>query len=224
MARFLGDTFNNIALLRDPNILNELHNLVTVVPRTEICEIPTWTPPHTKLLTQVKEIRDIIVELRIELDAERTGKMMHLNQWQKNYIYGHQSLENSDVKNGWQFDCRGSNIVIQWELKPSSSCVNHVGVDDLCKMILKYFLRASSPLPALSRLSCPFDKSVLGRISPVLMSSSEGMEKKRKIKEKKKWIRDVIVVMKTFEEIKAMAPESILFREYFGTVRNQEVN
>ena len=44
----------------------------------------------------------------------------------------------------------------------------------------------------------------------------------RKIKDKKKWMRDATVVLRAHEEIGMSTPEAIRFREYFGTVRNQE--
>ena len=46
--------------------------------------------------------------------------------------------------------------------------------------------------------------------------------KNRKIKDKRKWIRDASVVLRAHEEIGMTSPEAIRFREYFGTIRNQE--
>jgi len=46
--------------------------------------------------------------------------------------------------------------------------------------------------------------------------------KNRKIRDIKKWIRDIKIVMRSFKEIGELAPESRRFRAYFGTTRNTE--
>jgi len=48
------------------------------------------------------------------------------------------------------------------------------------------------------------------------------LRKHRKIKDKKKWIRDAKVDLRAYEEIGIKTPEAIRFSEYFGIVRNQE--
>jgi hypothetical protein len=75
MARYPGHQFNNIALLKDPDLLKELFKLVTMAPTLGICEVPTGTPPHTEVLTKVEKIVSIIGSLRDELDCERTERM-----------------------------------------------------------------------------------------------------------------------------------------------------
>ena len=50
------------------------------------------------------------------------------------------------------------------------------------------------------------------------------MEKNRKIKDKKKLIRDAKVVLRAHEEIEMTTPEAVLFREYFGSIKNLEEN
>ena len=46
-----------------------------------------------------------------------------------------------------------------------------------------------------------------------------GNGENRKIRDKKKWIRDVNIVMQSFREIGELAPESRRFRAYFGTTK-----
>ena len=53
-------------------------------------------------------------------------------------------------------------------------------------------------------------------------SKGRKWRKNRKIRDKKKWIRDVNIVMRSFREIGELAPESRRFRAYFGTIKKND--